>query len=80
MQTMTDDTSMGAVHRALGRIEGKIDGIDARLQYGSVRMDKLETRVADNEKRVWKMAGATGIIAAISVLMARMVPWAQIIS
>ncbi len=78
--TMTDDTSMGAVHRALGRIEGKIDGIDARLQSGSIRMDKLEARVADNEKRVWKMAGATGVIAAITVLMARMVPWVQLLS
>ncbi len=77
---MKDNAELSSIQRVLGRIEGKIDGIDARLQSGSVRMDKIEDRVANNERRVWKMAGATGVIAAISVLMARMVPWAKLLS
>ncbi len=77
---MDNRTELSSIQRVLGRIEGKIDGIDARLQSGSVRMDKIEDRVANNERRVWKMAGATGVIAAISVLMARMVPWAKLLS
>lgn len=66
---MDNKTELGSIQRVLGRIEGKIDGIDARLASGSVRMDKLETRVADNEKRVWKMAGATGVVTAVSILV-----------
>lgn len=68
------------IHRALGRIEGKLDGIDVRLRAGSVRMDKLDTRVADNEKRVWKMAGASGVVAVLLLLAIRAVPWAQLVS
>ncbi len=77
---MKDNAELSSIQRVLGRIEGKIDGIDARLQSGSVRMDKIEDRVANNERRVWKMAGATGVIAAITVLMARMLPWAKLLS
>lgn len=66
---MDNKTELGSIQRVLGRIEGKIDGIDARLASGSIRMDKLETRVADNEKRVWKMAGATGVVTAVSILV-----------
>lgn len=72
--------NLSQVHRALGRIEGKLDGITARLDSGAHRMGKLEDRVATNEKRVWKMAGATGVVAAITVVMARLVPWAKLIS
>ena len=75
--TKLDDN--GAIQRVLGRIEGKIDGIDNRLQSGSIRMDNLETRVAANEQRVWKIVGATGVISAITVIMIRMLPWAKIL-
>lgn len=67
------------IHRALGRIEGKLDGIDARLATGSIRMEKLEGRVADNEKRVWKMAGAAGVLAALGVFALSIVPWTTLI-
>ena len=68
------------IHRALGRIEGKIDGIDQRLASGTVRMDKLEDRVHAGEKRSWKMAGASGVMAALAVIGLRLVPWATLIS
>lgn len=73
-------TSNESLHRILGRIEGKIDGIDARLQSGSMRMSKLEDRVAANEKRVWKLAGASGVVAAFAVLAARMLPWGKLLA
>ncbi len=68
------------IHRSLGRIEGKLDGIDQRLQSGTVRMDKLEVRVHDGEKRQWKMAGASGVMAALAVIGLRLVPWATLIN
>ncbi len=69
-----------SIHRVLGRIEGKIDGIDGRLKAGGRRMEKLEDRVTANESRVWKMVGATGVLSAITVVAFKMLPWAKLIS
>ncbi len=66
------------IHRALGRIEGKIDGIDERLKAGGRRMEKLEDRVTANENRVWRMVGAAGVISAITVIGIKMMPWAKL--
>jgi len=67
------------IHRVLGRIEGKIDGIDERLKSGSRRMEKLEDRVGANENRVWRMVGATGVISAMTVIGLRLLPWSKLI-
>lgn len=77
---MTDTYTTDGIHRVLGRIEGKIDGIDERLKQGSRRMEKLEDRVTANESRVWKMVGATGVLSAITVVAFKMLPWAKLIS
>ncbi len=75
---MTKD-NIGDVQRVLGRIEGKIDGIDERLKQGSRRMEKLEDRVTANENRVWRMVGGAGVISAMTVIAFRMLPWAKLI-
>ena len=72
-------TNYELIHRSLGRIEGKIDGIDQRLAAGTVRMDKLEDRVHKNESRLWRMVGATGVISAVTVVAFKMLPWAKLI-
>jgi hypothetical protein len=66
------------INRALGRIEGKIDGIDERLKSGSHRMEKLEDRVTANENRVWRLVGAAGVVSAITVIGIKMMPWAKL--
>lgn len=77
---MKEPVDQSQIHRALGRIEGKLDGITSRLDSGAHRMDKLEDRVANNEKRVWKISGATGVVAAFTVVASRWLPWANLFS
>ncbi len=76
---MADTHVTESVHRVLGRIEGKIDGIDDRLKSGSRRMEKLEDRVTTNEGRLWRVVGATGVISALTVVAFKMLPWAKLI-
>lgn len=67
------------IQRALGRIEGQLDGIVTRLTSGAYRMEKLEERVTNNEGRVWRMIGATGVLSALSVFALGLVPWATLV-
>ena len=61
-------SSMDELVRSLGRIEGKLDGIDQRLESHGDRAEGIEKRIAAVEKKVWY---GTGIAAGIGFLIAQ---------
>lgn len=50
---MSEDTEL---HRAIGRIEGKLD------QYLR-RQDALEARLTSTERKLWTLTGALAVLA-----------------
>lgn len=53
------------IQRALGRIEGKLDGIRDRLDRGDEETKGLDDRVTKLESRAAYYSGAAGVIGAM---------------
>ena len=57
---------MTEIHRALGRIEGKLDGFDERFE----RLDNVEKRVGSLEGwRKWMMGAQAAVLAVFAVFI-----------
>lgn len=57
------------MHRALGRIEGKLDAIYHNQERVLQRQDEIETRVMHLEKRASYQLGIMAVISAIAVIV-----------
>jgi hypothetical protein len=52
------------LHRAVGRIEGKLDFLVEASTRGSTRVDRLEKRMRTAERRISWYSGTAAVIAA----------------
>jgi len=68
---MTDFSEMGELQRVLGRIEGKIDAIDGRLDVADHNHEAVGARVSSLERRQWYFNGAFAVIVTGSVIYMR---------
>lgn len=68
---MAEDKLDKIIH-ALGNIEGKFDGISARLELHEKRLDSIEKEVADAGKKVYGIIAVGGVVwTAIVVALER---------
>lgn len=65
------ENSNTELHRVLGRMEGKLDGVLASVAGLHKDHEKLESRVHSLESRVYGYAGGVAILAAIAVAFLR---------
>ena len=65
----TVNQELAALHRGLGRLEGKMDilltQINQHLLEDTARFDKVNNRVDANTKKIWTLSG--GIAALVLV-------------
>ena len=54
------------IHRALGRIEGRLEQIDGKLDRGADRMDNQDNRIWEIEKLQSHAAGRQSIIGSLA--------------
>jgi hypothetical protein len=59
------------VHRALGRIEGKLDGLAQRLDGSDARVGSAEKRIAALETRMNYFLGIAAALGAFVPLLLR---------
>jgi len=52
------------LHRAVGRIEGKVDAILDKLEETDARHEKAEKRIGSIERKVHWYSGAAAVVAA----------------
>ena len=54
------------IHRALGRIEGRLEQIDGKLDRGADRMDEQEARLRGVERSQAHAAGRQSVIGSLA--------------
>jgi prefoldin subunit 5 len=55
------------IHRALGRIEGQLQGINERLDTHGQQLTTIDTRLGTVEKDAAREGGKRGVLAAVGV-------------
>jgi hypothetical protein len=63
------DAQFNDLHRAIGRVEGKLDQVISRFDHEQEQNDEREGRIKDLEKSVWRLHAIAGVIAAITSLV-----------
>lgn len=67
------------IHRALGRIEGQLQGIGARLDIHGQQLTDIDARLGTVEQDAAREGGKRGIMAAvgITILVESLRAWAK---